>query len=120
MLHDFPFDQFDKNFPLTKPAKNSKRCEWYDLELKRLMLKKDRSYKKYLSRRDQASKTRHQKIRNQYFHLIRVKKKFYLQKFKNSGGLVVQSVCLLSCRLGFDSESSQTNDLKIGIHSFLA
>ena len=30
------------------------------------------------------------------------------------------SVCLLSCRLGFDSESGQTNDFKIGIHSFLA
>ena len=28
--------------------------------------------------------------------------------------------CLLSCRLGFDSESGQTNDFKIGIHSFPA
>ena len=27
---------------------------------------------------------------------------------------------LLSCRLGFDSDSGQTNDLKIGIHSFPA
>ena len=48
------------------------------------MLKKDRSYKKFLSRRNQASKTRYQKIRNRYFRLISVKKKqFYLQKFKN-------------------------------------
>ena len=85
MLHDLLFDEFDKNFPLTKPAKSNKRCEWYDLELRRLMLKKDRLYKKFLSRHDQASKTRYQKIRNQYFHLISVKKKkFYLQKFKNS------------------------------------
>ena len=85
MLHDLLFDEFDKNFPLTKPAKSNKRCEWYDLELRRLMLKKDTLYKKFLSRHDQASKTRYQKIRNQYFHLISVKKKkFYLQKFKNS------------------------------------
>ena len=27
-------------------------------------------------------------------------------------------VCLLSCRLGFNSELGQTNDFKIGIHSF--
>ena len=33
---------------------------------------------------------------------------------------VVWSVCLLSCGLGFDSESGQTNDFKIGIHSFPA
>ena len=30
-----------------------------------------------------------------------------------------KSVRLGSCRLGIDSESGQTNDLKIGIHSFL-
>ena len=30
----------------------------------------------------------------------------------SSNGRVVQSVCLLSCRLGFDSESGQTNDFK--------
>ena len=38
----------------------------------------------------------------------------------SSDGRVVWSVCLLSCRLGFDSESGQTNDFNIGIHSFPA
>ena len=38
----------------------------------------------------------------------------------SSDGRVVWSVCLLSCRPGFDSESGQTNDFKIGIHSFPA
>ena len=38
----------------------------------------------------------------------------------SSDGRVVWSVCLLSCRLGFDSELGQTNDFKIGIHSFPA
>ena len=31
-----------------------------------------------------------------------------------------ESVRLGSCRLGFGSESGQTNDFKIGIYSFLA
>ena len=38
----------------------------------------------------------------------------------SSDGRVVWSVHLGSCRLGFDSESGQTNDFKIGIHSFSA
>ena len=33
---------------------------------------------------------------------------------------MVWSVCLLSCRLGFDFESGQINDFKIGIHNFPA
>ena len=32
--------------------------------------------------------------------------------FNSSDGRVVWSVCLLSCRLGFNSESGQTNDFK--------
>ena len=40
--------------------------------------------------------------------------------YNSSDGRVVWSVCLLSCRLGFDSESGQTKDFKIGIHSFPA
>ena len=31
-----------------------------------------------------------------------------------------ESVCLWSCGLGFDFESGQTNDFKIGIHNFPA
>ena len=40
--------------------------------------------------------------------------------YYSSDGRVVWSVRLLSCRLGFDSESGQTNDFNIGIHSFPA
>ena len=38
----------------------------------------------------------------------------------SSDGRVVWSVCLLSCGLGFNSESGQTNHFNIGIHSFPA
>ena len=44
----------------------------------------------------------------------------FLYSSDGSVGRMVWSVCLLSCRLGFDSESGQTNDFKIGIHSFPA
>ena len=45
---------------------------------------------------------------------------WYRASLNSSDGPVVWSVCLLSCRLGFDSESGQTNDFNIGIHSFPA
>ena len=42
------------------------------------------------------------------------------ERHNSSDDRVVQSVCLLNCRLGFDSESGQTNDFSIGIDSFPA
>ena len=39
-------------------------------------------------------------------------------KFKQLTWPSDKSVCLWSCRLGFDSERGRTNDFKIGIHSF--
>ena len=43
------------------------------------MLKKDRIYKKYLCKRDETSKSLYLKIRNHYFHLVKVKKKEFYQ-----------------------------------------
>ena len=58
-------------------AENSARC---DRELRRLMLKKDRICKKYLSQHDETSKIMYLKIRNHCFHLVKVKKKEFYQK----------------------------------------
>ena len=45
----------------------------------------------------------------------------YLKKRSNSlDARMVRSVRLKSCRLWFDFESGQTNDFKLGIHSFPA
>ena len=52
--------------------------------------------------------------------LSQIKKVLMISDLDSSDGRVVWSVCLLSCRLGFDSKSGQTNDYKIGIHSFPA
>ena len=44
----------------------------------------------------------------------------FVREQNSSDEMNGKSVRLGSCRLGFDSESGQTNDFKIGIHSFPA
>ena len=47
--------------------------------------------------------------------------RIFLEFFTLEGTLLSgKSIRLWSCRLGFDTKSGQTNDCKIGIHSFLA
>ena len=55
-----------------------------------------------------------------FAYLIKFFRAVVSDQFDSSDGRVVWSVYLLSCRLGFDSESRQTNDFKIVIHSFPA
>ena len=57
------------NLLIDKFSKTTKHSEWYDLESRRLMLKKDRCIKnmqltKYLLRPDQISKNQYHNIRN--------------------------------------------------------
>ena len=61
------------------------------------------------------------KTRNAYTKMIFFKLLFSEDAIiDSSDGRVVESVCFLSCRLGFDSESGQTSDFKIDIHSLPA
>ena len=69
-LYDLLMEKFEKFIPLKESSKTTKHSEWYDRELRRLMLKKDRLYKKYLLWRDLTSKNQYHKKRNKYFHLI--------------------------------------------------
>ena len=80
-IYKLVFRQFDKSFPLKQTFMNeTKNLAWYDRELRRLMLKKNRIYKKYLCKRDETSDSLYLKIRNPYFHLVKVKKKEFYQK----------------------------------------
>ena len=79
-LYDLLIDESKKFIPLKESSKTTKHSEWYDHELRCLMLKKDRLYKKYLPRRDHNSKNQYHTIRNMYFHLIKLKKEFYQKK----------------------------------------
>ena len=47
-LYDLLIEKFDKFIPQKESSKTTKHSEWYDRELRRLMLKKGRLYKKYL------------------------------------------------------------------------
>ena len=81
-LYDMLIDEFEKFIPLKESSETTKYSEWYDLELRRLMLKKDKLCKKYLLRHDQISKNQYHKIKNKYFHLIKLKNKEFYQKKK--------------------------------------
>ena len=49
-----------------------------------LLHKKDRLHKKYIQKNNLLAKEKYLKIRNQYFHLIKQKKREYFKnKFKN-------------------------------------
>ena len=54
--YDLLINEFEKFVPLKESSKTTKYSERYDRELRRLMLKNDRLYKKYLLRRDQNFK----------------------------------------------------------------
>ena len=47
-LHDLLIEEFEKFIPLKESSKITKHSEWYDCELRCLMLQKDGLYKKYL------------------------------------------------------------------------
>ena len=79
-IYDLLIEKFEKFIPLKESSKITKHSEWYYRKLRRLMLKKDRLYKKYLLRRDLISKNQYHKIRNKYFHLIQLKKKSFIKK----------------------------------------
>ena len=83
-LYDLLLEEFENFILLKESSKTTKHSEWYDRELRRLMLKKDRLSKKYLLRRDLTSKNQYHKTRSMYFHLIQLKKiEFYQKNFKN-------------------------------------
>ena len=78
------------------------------------MLKKDGLYKKYLLRRDQISKKQYHKIRNMYFHLIKLKKQeFYQTKFKNFSSNVKKTWQYINSLLGRTLLNSATSSFFI-------
>ena len=108
-LHDLLIEEFDKFIPLKESSKITKHSEWYDRELRRLTLKKDRLYKKYFLRRDLTSKNQYHKIRNMYFHLIQLNKIEFYQKKK----IVKKTWQYINSLLGRTSLNSATSSFFI-------
>ena len=74
---------FDQDFVLKR--KNQKRTNqnWFDNELKKLLRKKDKMHKRYISGKTIENKNSYKNVRNLYFHtLSRTKHEYYQQKFQ--------------------------------------
>ena len=51
IFYDKYFKIFDKSFPLQKPQKIKQNKEWFDKELKNLLLKKEKLFKAFLKQK---------------------------------------------------------------------
>ena len=73
---------FNLHFPLTKRKKQNKNFSnsWFTNELRKLLKKKDRMYKKYIKNKSQANRQKYNVARNTYFHKIVSEKQNF---FKN-------------------------------------
>ena len=81
-FNDLLHTQFNECFPL-KSQNYSFGKKWFNKDLKKLLHKKDRLHKKYLSTGCPEHKIKYQKLRNLYFHLANKEKtKYYKNKFE--------------------------------------
>ena len=69
---------------MQKPQKIKQNKEYFDKELKNLLLKKDKLFKAFLKQKNSKIKEAFAKARNLYFRTVELKKKaFYLNKFNS-------------------------------------
>ena len=71
---------FNLHFPLMKKQSKNSSNSWFTNELRKLLKKKDRMYKKYIKNKSQANRQKYNVARNTYFHKIVSEKQNY---FKN-------------------------------------
>ena len=71
---------FNNSFPKTNCPIKGNKSPWFDVNLKQLLHKKDKLYKRYIIRKDEASKNTYHKYRNFYFRCVNDKKKNYFTK----------------------------------------
>ena len=69
---------FNESFPLTKKKLNHPKNNWFDRELKELLIKKEKLFKKFCAQKNIVTKTRFNKARNEYFRAIKIKKKLIM------------------------------------------
>ena len=75
---------FNKHFSKTQLKTNKINNPWFDKEIWCLLHKKDRPDKLFLQKNNTKAKEKYIKVKNQYFHLIKRKKKeYYKSKFIN-------------------------------------
>ena len=65
---------FDKSFPLQKLQKIKQNKEWFNKELKNLLLKKEKLFKAFLKQKNSKTKEDFAKARSFYFRTVELKK----------------------------------------------
>ena len=68
---------FNESFPLMKKKLHHPKNNWFDRELKELLIKKEKLFKKFCPQKNIFTKTRFNKARNKYFRAIKIKKQAY-------------------------------------------
>ena len=70
-------------FPLKPPKKRAPGSKWFSKERSSLLHKKDRLHKKFMDTGCTEIKSKYQKAKNLYFHLVNLKKtEYYWSKFR--------------------------------------
>ena len=65
---------FNESFPLTKKKLHPSKNSWFDKELKELLIKKEKLFKKFCAQKNIFTKTRFNTARNECFRAIKIKK----------------------------------------------
>ena len=109
LLHN----QFEIFFPLKPPKKKAPGSKWFSKELRSLLHKKDRLHKKFIATGCTEIKSKYQKARNLYFHLVNLKKtEYYQSKFHQYKWNIKKTWQCINYLLG-KSQTSKSNSFNI-------
>ena len=115
LLHN----QFKIFFPLKPPKKKAPGSKWFSKELRSLLHKKDRLHKKFMATGCTEIKSKYQKARNLYFHLVNLKKtEYYQSKFHQYKWNIKKTWQCINYLLG-KSQTSKSNSFNINYNKKL-
>ena len=115
LLHN----QFEIFFPLKPPKKKAPGSKWFSKELHSLLHKKDRLHKKFMATGCTEIKSKYQKARNLYFHLVNLKKtEYYQSKFHQYKWNIKKTWQCINYLLG-KSQTSKSNSFNINYNKKL-
>ena len=104
---------FNESFPLMKKKLHHPKNNWFDRELKELLIKKEKLLKKFCAQKNIFTKTRFNKARNEYFRAIKIKKQaYYASLFKKQNNNLKQTWRAINNLLG-KAKPKSCSSLKI-------
>ena len=104
---------FNESFPLMKKKLHHPKNNWFDRELKELLIKKEKLFKKFCTQKNIFTKTRINKARNEYFRAIKTKKQaYYASLFKKQNNNLKQTWRAINDLLG-KAKPKSCSSLKI-------